>query len=133
MPILSLKFARRAVWGDPIHSVALEVVIEAVAVIRAIADEMLGLGLQHVEVEAELHQGDLMMVGQMGTDGEGQPMPINNRDNLHALAAFGETDGVPPPLAAANVASMKLSRSSNAPSSRSVLANWVRMSRRTSR
>src|SRR5581483_4105971 len=32
----------------------------------------------------------------------------------------------PPPFAEANVASMKLSRSSIAPSSRNVLANWVR-------
>ena len=46
--------------GNHVHPVLLEVVIEPITVIRAIANEMFGLGLQHVEVETELHQGDLL-------------------------------------------------------------------------
>jgi len=38
----------------------------------------------------------------------------------------------PPPLTTANVESMKLSPMSMVPSSRSVLANWARTSRKTS-
>src|SRR6266581_2282062 len=38
------------------------------AVIGAIADQILRLGFDHVEVEAQLHQADLVMVGRMRAD-----------------------------------------------------------------
>ena len=60
--------------------------------------------------------------------GNGRP-----RDEDRALLRRVGPMPSPPPLAAANVASMKLSRSSSAPSSRNVLASWVRISRSTSR
>ena len=59
---------------------------------------MLGFRLQHVEVETELDQGDFMMIGRVRTDGEGQPMTIDNRQNLHALATFREPHGLAPAL-----------------------------------
>lgn len=59
--------------GNEVHAILLEVVIEPIAVIGPIADEMLRLGLQHVEVEGQLDQGDFVMVGCMRTDGEGSP------------------------------------------------------------
>lgn len=99
----------------------LEDVLEAIADIGSIASEILPLGLQHVEVETQLHQHDLMMMGRMRTYGERQPMPIYNREDFHTPASFGEPHGVAAALRAANVASMKLSRSSSVPSSRSVL------------
>ncbi|MCE3224090.1 MAG: hypothetical protein K0S58_2270 [Nitrospira sp.] len=86
--------------------------IESIAVIGAIADEMLRLGLQHVEIETELDQRDLVMIRGMRTDREGEAMAIHNGEDFHALAAFVSPTASPPPLAAANVASMKLSRSS---------------------
>ena len=48
---------------DQVHPVLCKVVIEAIAVIRPIANERLRLRLQHVEVESELDQRDLMMIG----------------------------------------------------------------------
>lgn len=69
--ILGLEFAGGSMRGNQIHPVLLEVIIEPITVIRPIANEMLGLGLQHVEVETELHQRDLMMIGRMRADGEG--------------------------------------------------------------
>jgi len=62
-----------------------------------VVDEVLGLGLQHVEVKTELHQRDLMMMGGMRTHREGQSMAIHNREDLHAFA----TAGVPNAIAAA--------------------------------
>ena len=53
--VLGLKFARRSMRGNHVHPVLREVRIEPVTVIRPIANEVLGLGLQHVEVETELH------------------------------------------------------------------------------
>lgn len=80
--------------GDQVHTVVAEGGIEAIAVIRPISDEMLGLGLEHVEVETELHQRHLMMVGCMRTHGKGEAVAIHNRENFHALAAFREAHGV---------------------------------------
>ncbi|HSF67721.1 MAG TPA: hypothetical protein VLA67_09885 [Nitrospiraceae bacterium] len=93
-PVLGLEFPSRPVRRDQVHAVLLEVIIESVAVIRAIANELLRLGLQHVEVETELHQGDLMMIGGMRTDRERQPVSIDNRQDFHALATFREADRV---------------------------------------
>lgn len=48
--ILGLEFPGRAMRGNHVHLVLLEVVIQAIAVIRPIPNQVLGLGL-HVEVE----------------------------------------------------------------------------------
>ena len=59
-----------------------------------IPDEMLGFGLEQVEAETELQQGDFMMIRRMRAHGEGQSVPIYNRQDFHALAAFREPDGL---------------------------------------
>jgi hypothetical protein len=41
---------------------------------------MLWLRLQQVEVETQLHQRHLMMIGRVGAHRERQPMPIHNRE-----------------------------------------------------
>ena len=79
---------------DQVDAVLLEVVIEAIAVIGPVSDQMFGLGFEHREVEAELDQGDFMMIRRMGADRERQSMAIYNRQNLHAFAAFGEPDSL---------------------------------------
>jgi hypothetical protein len=79
---------------DQVHAILFELVIEPIAVIGSIAIEMFGLRLQHVEVKTQLDQGDFVMIRRVCTDGEGEPMPIHNRENLHALAAFCEPHGL---------------------------------------
>lgn len=51
---------------------------------------MFRLGLQHGEVETQLHQRDLMMMGRVRTGREGQPMAIHNREDFDAFAALRE-------------------------------------------
>lgn len=68
--ILGLEFPGGAMGRNQIHAILSELVIKPIAVIGAVPNEMLGLRLQHVEVEAELHQGDVMMMRRMRTDGE---------------------------------------------------------------
>ncbi len=80
--------------GDQVDSVLFELVIEAVAVIRPITNEMFRLGLQDIEVETQLHQGDFMMIRRVRVDGEGQSVPIHNRQDFHAFAAFREPHGL---------------------------------------
>jgi hypothetical protein len=63
-----------------------------------ISNEVLGLGLQHVEVEAELNQRDLMMIGRMRTHREGEAMAIHNRQDFHPLATLREAHCVAPAL-----------------------------------
>ena len=119
--------------GNHVHPVLLEVLIEPITVIRPIANEMLGLGLQHVEVETELHQRDLMMIGRMRTDRERQSMSIHNRQDLHALAAFGEVHRVAAALGRGKRRIDEALAFVDRAFSRSVLASCVRMSRSTSR
>ena len=72
-----------------------------------------------------------MMIGCMGAYRERQPVAIHNRQDLDALVVFG--DPTAPPFGTANVASMKLSRSSIVPSSGSVFDNFVRITRTSRR
>lgn len=97
-PVLGLEFAGGAMRRDHVDAVLLEIVIEPVAIVGAIADEMFGLGLQHVEVETELHQRHFMMIRGMRTDRERQPMAIDNREDLHAFTTAGFPDVVPAAL-----------------------------------
>lgn len=55
---------------------------------------MLRFGLEHVEVEAELDEGDLMMIGGMCTHRKREPMALDNRGDFHAFAALGEPHGL---------------------------------------
>ena len=57
-PVLGLEFSSGAMGRNQVHAVLLQVVIEPVAVVRSITNQVLGFGLQHVEVETELDQGD---------------------------------------------------------------------------
>ena len=89
MELVRLAFPRGPVWCDQVYPSLFEVVIESIAVIRTIADQALGFGLQQIEVETPWHQSDLMMIGRMCTHRELQPMAIHNRKDLHAFATAG--------------------------------------------
>ncbi len=83
---------------NEVDAILLEVVIAAIAVIGPIADEMLGFSLEHVEIETELDQGDFVIIRGVRADRKWQPVPIHNRENLHALPAFREAHGFPATL-----------------------------------
>lgn len=117
---------------NEVDAILLEVIIESVVVIGPIANEMLGVGLQYIEIETELDQGDFVMIRRVRTDGEGEPVSIHNRENLHALPAFCEAHSIPAPLRGRKGGIDELSRSFILPSPRSALANCVRTSRSTS-
>src|SRR5581483_6976348 len=59
--ILGFEFPRGSVRRDHVHAGLLQVVSEGIAVVGPIANKMLGLGLQPVEVEPELDHRDRMM------------------------------------------------------------------------
>jgi hypothetical protein len=54
-----------AVWRDHLDAVSTQFLIQRIAVVGAITDQILRLGFDHVEVEAQLHQADFMMVSSM--------------------------------------------------------------------
>ena len=57
-PVSRLELPGGPVWAGHVHAVLLETVFEPVTVICPIANVMVSLGLQHVEVGTELHQRD---------------------------------------------------------------------------
>src|SRR6516225_6822064 len=75
-----------------LDAVAAQLLIEWIAVVSAIADEVLWLGLDHVEVETELNQTHFVVVGRMRTDRERQAMAIHNRHDFQALSPLRRTD-----------------------------------------
>ena len=46
----------------------------------------------HVEVEAQLHQADFVVVRRMRADGERQAVAIDNRHDFHAFPALCRAD-----------------------------------------
>ena len=57
-----------AVWRDHLDTISSQFLVERIAVIGTVADQVFWLGFDHVEVEAQLHQADLMVVGGMRAD-----------------------------------------------------------------
>src|ERR1700728_565253 len=56
-----------------------------VAIVGAITDEILRLRLDDVEVEDQLHEGDLMVIGSVRGDCERQTVAIDYRHDVHAF------------------------------------------------
>jgi hypothetical protein len=66
MMLARLTFERR----DHLDAVLAQLLIEWIAVVCAIADQILRLGLDHVEVEAQLYQPNFVVIGGMRADRE---------------------------------------------------------------
>ena len=57
-----------AVWRDHLDTISSQFLVERIAVIGTVADQVFRLGFDHVEVEAQLHQADLVVVRGMRAD-----------------------------------------------------------------
>ena len=77
---------------DHLDAISAQFVVQRIAVVSAIANQVLWLGFDHVEVEAELHQADFVMVCRMRADRKRQSMAINNRHDFHAFSALRGSD-----------------------------------------
>src|ERR1700738_4270775 len=69
-----------------------QLLVQWITVVSTVADQILRLGFDHVEVEAELHQADFVMVRRMRADRKRQSMAINNRHDFHAFSALRGSD-----------------------------------------
>ena len=58
------------VWRDHLDAIASQIFVQWIAVVSAITDQILWLGFDHVEIKAELHQTDLVMVRGVRADRE---------------------------------------------------------------
>src|SRR6516164_5015923 len=63
---------------DHLDAVSPELLVQRIAVIGTIADQVLRLGLDHVEVKAQLHQTDLAIV-----DRHGLPLSVSTHAANH--------------------------------------------------
>src|SRR5215471_4139995 len=73
---------------DHLDAVLAQLLIEWIAVVGAIADQILRLGLDHVEVEAQLYQPNFVVIGGMRADRERQSMTIHDCHDFHAFSAL---------------------------------------------
>ena len=112
-----------SVWRYHFHTVILQVIIETVAVVGSVTDQFLRLCFDHVEVKGQLDERNCMVIRSMRGDGKRQAIAVHDTHDFHAFSRFVGPMPSPPPLAGEKVASMKLSRSSMMPDSRSVFAS----------
>src|SRR5437763_13745331 len=118
---------------DHLNALFSHLFVQPTAIVSAVADEVLTLGLDHVEVEAELYQTHFVMVRGMCAHRNRQAVAIYNRHDFQAFTApcradlgattFGHREG------RINETFLFVDR---APLSRSSLATSVKMPRSTS-
>src|SRR3954452_14547285 len=117
---------------DHLNALLAQFFVQPIAIVSAVDDEVLRVGLDHVEVEAELYQTSFVMVRGMVLTEIGRPWRTTIAMIFKPFPRLVGPISAPPPLAIAKVASMKHSSSSIAPLSRSSLATSVKMPRSTS-
>src|SRR5213076_3404581 len=81
-----------------LDAVLAQLLIEWIAVVGAIADQILRLGLDHVEVEAQLYQPTFVVIGGMRADRKRQSMTIHDCHDFHAFPALRRSDRRPATL-----------------------------------
>jgi hypothetical protein len=77
-----------AVWRDHLDPLSAQFLLEWVAVVGAITDQIFWLGLNRVEVEAQLHQANFMMIGSVRAYRKRQSMAIDSRHDFCAFPRF---------------------------------------------
>src|SRR3954464_6146150 len=72
---------------DHLNALLAQFFVQPIAIVSAVADEVLRLGLDHVEVEAELYQTHFVMVRGMCAHRNRQAVAIYNRHDFQAFTA----------------------------------------------
>lgn len=91
------SLAHRAVLPmrrDHLHALVRQSGIKLVTFVHLVADELLGLGIDHVEVEGQLDQRDLVVIGEVRRDRERQSVAIHDSHDSHASSALGRPNVV---------------------------------------
>jgi len=81
-----------SIWHDYLNTFLTQFLIQLVAVVRAITNQVLGFRLDHAVIEAQLHQGNFMVIRRVRADRRRQSMTINNCHDFHILAMLRRTD-----------------------------------------
>src|ERR1700760_2639893 len=77
---------------DHLDAVSTQLLIQRIAVVGAISNQVFGLGFDHVEIEAQLNQAYFGVVRCMRSGREGQTMTIHNRHDFQAFSSFRRAD-----------------------------------------
>src|SRR5262249_18828535 len=84
--------AVRTIRSNHLDALSAQFFVKDVTVVSAVADEVFGLGLDHVEVEAEPHQTYFVAIRCMRAHRERQTMAIHNRHDLRAFPTSRRAD-----------------------------------------
>src|SRR5947208_10086092 len=117
---------------DHLDAVLAQLLMVWIAVVGAIADQIFRLGLDHVEVEAQLYQPNFVVIGGMRADRKRQSMTIHDCHDFHAFPALRRSDPRPATLRHHESRIDEAFPSSRAPLSRSSLAKSINTRRKTS-
>ena len=75
-------------WRNHLNTFFPPFFIRLVAVTRAVADQIARPGFDHVEVKAQLHRRDFVMVRRMRASGKREAVAVDNCRNFHTLTAL---------------------------------------------
>lgn len=89
------RLAIRPMRRNHLGALLLQVLVEFIAAVGAITNQVLRRRLDHIKVKTQLNQDNLMVIRGMGADREGQSLTVDNRQNFHAFPAFGRPDLAP--------------------------------------
>jgi len=83
-----LKCVVLPVRSDYLYAIVLQIIVKAIAVIGFIADQLLRLCFDHVEVEGQLNERDFMVICSMRSGRKRQTVAIHNTHDFHAFSAL---------------------------------------------
>ena len=78
--------------GNHFHSLGLQPLIQAVAVVSLVPDQTIRLRFDQIKIETQLHQPYFMMIRRVGADRQRQTLAIHNRHDFHAFSALRQPD-----------------------------------------
>ena len=78
----------RFVRGNHFDALFSKLLIQWIAVVSAIADQIIRFRFNHVEIKTQLHERDFVMIRRVRTYREPQTVAIHNRHDFHAFSAL---------------------------------------------
>jgi len=84
--------AVRLMWRDHLDALFAKLGVKRIAVVCAVADQILRLRFDHVEVERQLHERNFVVIRRMRRDRQRQAMTIDYRHDFHAFSSSRRPD-----------------------------------------
>lgn len=80
------------VWRDYLYTLIAQFIVQFIAIVSFVTNKIVWLGFDHIKVQAQLNQGDFMVIGSVSSNRQWKTMLIDNSHDFHAFSAFCQTN-----------------------------------------